>query len=169
MLLSVAPPLSLPAPGVKSRLLRPSGGLGLEGIAGICECEGGVPGRPPQQLLLPPAPPPVLWECVPWPPGLRGGGRPHELPVVGPAARCRLPFARPSSARLHLPRGLRQSCLAARNLQQHQGHHTRTKAFSTAAKESGVGLSWRRFKLRIAVYSRSTCDQPLKLGFQTQC
>jgi hypothetical protein len=36
--------------------------------------------------------------------------------VTGPAARCRLPLARPSSAKLHLPRGLRQSWWAARNL-----------------------------------------------------
>jgi len=55
------PPVPPPAPGFKSRLLRPSGGFGLEGMEGMWEWEGGVPGRPPQQLLLlPPAAAP--WE-----------------------------------------------------------------------------------------------------------
>jgi hypothetical protein len=51
-------PLSVLPPGFKSRLLRPSGGFGLEGMQGMWEWEGGVPGRPPQQLLLLPVNPP---------------------------------------------------------------------------------------------------------------
>jgi hypothetical protein len=51
-------PPPAPAPLSKSRLLRPRGGLGEDGIDGMWECEGGVPGSPPQQLLAPAVPPP---------------------------------------------------------------------------------------------------------------
>jgi hypothetical protein len=82
------PPPVLTAPGFKSRLLRPSGGFGLEGMEGMWECKGGVP-----QQLLPPAPLLKPCECAPGPPGLRGGGRPPPpvpVPAVGgPAAKAR--------------------------------------------------------------------------------
>lgn len=112
----------------------------------MCECEGGVPGSPPQQLPPPAdAPPPPPAPAPPkggaWAAGLRGGGRLQLalLPpaVVGPAARCRLPLARPSSAKLHLPRGLRQSWWAARNLDKRGGQTTEQGKGQEAERAEG--------------------------------